>query len=227
MPSTSGQPIKEEGVDLTGDRDDITGDRDDSRSPDVSEHDSPAMSDHSPDDLEDSADPGLPVGERFPSDEAIAAGMRDLAAGHPAPWGYSPSGVELRAPIVGLGPDTGGSSFCESVKKCACGHCKSPHATRHDRTLPKWRQLDCTGAEIPCNWATWLRMNQRFSAEKKRKAAAEGREPSPPRDTSRGHRDRSASQKRHPWRGGNAGDRSSSRRGRSKSRHRGWTSPFF
>ena len=118
MPSPPGQPIKVEDVDLTGNRDD-------SRSPDVhsgSEHGSVRADEssyHSAD--EDSADHGLPLGERFPSELAIQAGLNALAAGHEASWGYTPAGVIMRAPVVGLGPETGGSSKCRSVKKCERG----------------------------------------------------------------------------------------------------------
>ena len=205
---------------------DVTDDRDPSRDPGevtAREHGG-GSSYHSADEQAD--ENGLPLGERFPSPLTIQNGLLALKDGHAAPWGYSNKGIPLRAPIVGLGPETGGSSHCKSVKHCECGDCKSWSARRrHNRREKRWRQVDCTGHEEPCTWATWPRQNQRFKAEKKRAAMAEGREPFPDRDADRGYRDRSVSQGRHA---GNAGNRSTSRRGRSQDRNRrGWTSPFF
>ena len=227
--SNNGRPLKIE---------DVTDDRDTSREPGeatASEHGG-GSSYHSADELAD--EDGLPLGERFPSQLTIENGLLALKAGREAPWGFSNKGIPLRAHIVGLGPETGGSSYCKSVKHCECGDCRSKHAgRRHNRMQKRWRMVDCTGKEEPCTWATWSRQNQRFKAERKRVALAEGRDPSPDRPTA-GHRGRSMPAGRGGHRSTDARGRSAdnrhrdNRRGRSQDRSRppwqqGPTSPFF
>ena len=164
----------------------------------------------SEDDYQSISSDGQPSDGRFPGPLAIADGLLAIERGEEAPWGRTPAGGKRRAPIVGQGPETGGSAKCRSVRYCKCSRCRGWHEPRHDRTENMWTIYDCQDKEIWVIWSTWSRQRQRAKAE------ARGRNPSPapPPDRDRktdgrkSHRGKST-----PARG--AADRPADVRGRS------------